>query len=104
MRLLASVLFALSLKQGIALELRFHISGEFEIGELQEFDRLLKLRRHYQGLPLPQFKLWCERHMFRLENLIERRESRSYPNLTMVRKPCISSKARSFLVSRVAKG
>ena len=33
------------------------IFGQFEIGKLQQLDRLLQLRRHHQGLALPDLQL-----------------------------------------------
>ena len=45
-----------ALEQRIALELALDIFGQFEIRQLQQLDRLLQLRRHDQGLALPQLQ------------------------------------------------
>ncbi len=44
------------LQQRIAFELRIDESRELEMGQLQQLDRLQQLRRHGQGLPLPQLQ------------------------------------------------
>ncbi len=51
-RLQQRVFFKLSRDEGV----------DFEIGEGQQFDRLLKLRRHNQRLALPQVETRPERH------------------------------------------
>jgi hypothetical protein len=37
-----------ALEQGILLELPFDILGQLHMGQLQQLDRLLQLRRHHQ--------------------------------------------------------
>ena len=51
-----------SLQQRVALELRFHIGGKVEMGELEQLDRLQQLRRHHQGLPLAHLQPLHQRH------------------------------------------
>ena len=51
-----------ALEQRIAFQLALDIFGQFEIGQLQQLDRLLQLRRHDQGLALPQLQTLAERH------------------------------------------
>jgi hypothetical protein len=46
----------------IALQLFLHEGSEFQIGKLQKFDGLQKLRCHHQGLALAHEKLGSERH------------------------------------------
>ena len=41
-----------ALKQRVALNFFGDEFGQFDIGKLQQLDRLLQLRRHHQGLPL----------------------------------------------------
>ncbi len=43
-------------EQRIALQFLFDIFGKLEIRQLQQLDRLLKLARHDQGLPLAKFE------------------------------------------------
>ena len=44
------------LEKRILLELLSDIGGELEVGQLQQLDRLLQLRRHDQGLALAQIE------------------------------------------------
>ncbi len=44
-------------RSGIALEFVLDEGGEFEIGELQQLDRLQQLGRHHQGLSLTHDEL-----------------------------------------------
>ena len=49
--------FGLALRafeERITLKLLLDVSGEIEVRELQQLDRLLQLRRHHQMLPLAQ--------------------------------------------------
>jgi hypothetical protein len=46
----------------IPLDLGLDIVLQFDVGELEQLDRLLQLRRHDKGLPLPQLKTMRERH------------------------------------------
>ena len=43
-------------QQRVLLYLAIDEIAQFEVRELQHFDRLLQLRRHHQALRLPQFK------------------------------------------------
>jgi hypothetical protein len=52
----------LALKQRIALELGFDEGDQLHVGELQQLDRLLQLRRHHQTVALPKLKLCGEGH------------------------------------------
>ena len=61
LRLAAFGIFAL--QQRVFLELGFDIFRKLEIGELQQLDRLLQLRRHHQGLALFQLEALCQRHL-----------------------------------------
>ena len=45
-----------SVEQGVALQFGLDIGDEVEIGELQQLDGLHQLRRHHQGLALPELK------------------------------------------------
>ena len=44
------------LEKRVLLELLSDIGGELEVGQLQQLDRLLQLRRHDQGLALAQIE------------------------------------------------
>ena len=43
----------LAFEQGVLFELLFDKGRELDIGQLQQLDRLLQLRRHHQRLALP---------------------------------------------------
>jgi hypothetical protein len=43
-------------EQRVLLDLGLDKIGELDIRQLQHLDRLLQLRRHYQGLALAQFE------------------------------------------------
>ena len=49
-------------EQRIAFELRFHIGGEVEIGELQQLDGLHQLRRHHQRVALAELESLAQSH------------------------------------------
>ena len=49
-----SIVTLIVFEQRIPLDFLIYITGEFEIGELQQLDRLLQLRRHHKGLSLAQ--------------------------------------------------
>ena len=49
-------------EQRIALEFRFHVGGEVEIGELQQLDGLHQLRRHHERLALPELETLAQGH------------------------------------------
>ena len=51
-----SRLVALGIEQGVLLDFLSDKGFDFEIGERQQTDRLLKLWRHHQRLALPQVK------------------------------------------------
>ena len=51
-----------ALEKWVALELRLQIGGQLDIRQLQQFYRLLQLRRHDQRLCLPQIQSCAERH------------------------------------------
>src|SRR3546814_4539469 len=51
-----------ALQQGIALELLLDIGHQFQVGELQQLDSLLQLRRHNERLAMPEFKTGTESH------------------------------------------
>ena len=53
----AAVVVFVALEQRIALELRLDEGVELEVGQLQQPNRLLQLRRHHQLLALPQLEL-----------------------------------------------
>ena len=50
------------LEQGIGVERLADIGFDLEVGERQQLDRLLQLRRHHQRLALPQVKARPHRH------------------------------------------
>jgi hypothetical protein len=54
--------FSRSLEQRIALEFALNISGQIEVGELQQLDGLHQLRRHHERMALPDFESLGERH------------------------------------------
>ncbi len=64
--IIASV-FALRLKQWIALQLFRDESFNFQIGQRQQLDRLLQLWRHHQRLAVPQVEARAERHGYKLK-------------------------------------
>ena len=45
-----------TLQQRILFQFGFAIFRQFDVGQLQQLDRLLQLRRHHQGLALPDFQ------------------------------------------------
>ena len=51
-----------TLQQRIALQLGLAILGQLDIGQLQQLDRLLQLRRHDQRLALTDFEFLPQRH------------------------------------------
>jgi len=54
--------FPADVEQRIGVE-RFADEGfNFEVGQRQQLDRLLQLRRHDKRLRLPQIEAWTERH------------------------------------------
>ena len=53
----------LAFEQRVLLEFGFDVFREFQIGKLQQLDRLLQLRRHDQGLALSQLQTLCQRHV-----------------------------------------
>ena len=52
----------LAFEQRVALKLGLDERGQLHVGELQQLDRLLQLRRHHQTVALPQLKLCGEGH------------------------------------------
>ena len=62
LRCAALLVGLLAFEQRIALELGFDEGGELDIGELQQLDRLLQLRRHHQAVALAKLKLCGECH------------------------------------------
>jgi len=58
----SGVLGFLAFEQRIALKLGLDECGQLHVGELQQLDRLLQLRRHHQTVALPQLKLCGEGH------------------------------------------
>ena len=53
-------LAVVAFQQRIFFQLGFAIFGQFDIGQLQQLDRLLQLRRHDQRLALPQLQSWTD--------------------------------------------
>ena len=51
-----------TLQQRIALELGLDIGLQLKVGQLQQLDRLLQLRRDHKALALSQLQSWTERH------------------------------------------
>ena len=49
-------------KKRVPLDLAFDIFGELGVGKLQQLDRLLQLRRHYQRLRLSEIEALGKRH------------------------------------------
>ena len=62
----------LALEHGVFFQLFLHEVGKFQIGKLQQLDRLLQLRRHDEILTLPKVKPWCECHLLVPEVQLER--------------------------------
>ena len=54
------------LQKRVLLKLGFAIFGKLDVGRLQQLDRLLQLRRHHQGLALPDFESLPQSHDPRL--------------------------------------
>jgi len=51
-------------EERVLLELLLEIGRKFELGELQQLDRLLQLRRHGQGLPRCDDQTGTDTHQF----------------------------------------
>ena len=49
-------------QQRVTLDLGLDVFGKFDVGELEQLDRLLQLRRHDKGLTLSQLQAMRERH------------------------------------------
>ncbi len=49
-------------QQGVALEFLLDEGGDLQIGELQQLDRLTKLRRHHQRLAVAKIEARADRH------------------------------------------
>ena len=60
----AGLVCLLALEQRVPLKLGLDEGGKLDIGELQQLDRLLQLRRHHQAVALPKLKLCGERHTY----------------------------------------
>ena len=59
--------FAFRFEQRIALQLFRDEGFDFQIGQRQQLDRLLQLRRHHQRLAVPQVEARAERHGYKLK-------------------------------------
>ncbi len=51
-------------EQRVALDFLVDEMLEFDMGELQQTDRLQQLRRHHQRLRLTQLQFGCKRHFY----------------------------------------
>ncbi len=52
----------LALEKRVLFELPLDVGRELQVGEFEQLDRLLKLRRHHQGLGLPQIEALGQGH------------------------------------------